>query len=63
MRQRYLIVKNKNGNYESFISTKWMTLEKQEDYEVITVCDDLNKDNIYYQQLKLYSNNHYGNKN
>ena len=41
MRQRYLIVKDKNGNYESFISTKWMTLENQEDYEIITVCDSL----------------------
>jgi hypothetical protein len=53
MRQRYLIVKDKTDNCKLLTSTEWMTLENQNEYEVIAICDGLNNVKQYLKQYKL----------
>lgn len=50
MRQRYLIVKDKTDNYKLLTSTEWVTLENQEDYEVLAICDGLNNVKQYIEK-------------
>lgn len=54
MRQRYLIVKYKDGNYQLLTSTEWATLENHEDYEVLAICDGLNNVKQYIENANNY---------